>query len=174
MVELFIFIIIFSLITIIFLYKSHENELNYKYINNIDIENNVDFFNNLNIYFNTINSYLIKLNLKKYKYEFSESNDFDSKLKSYIKNYKNIHDYLNNELSENIKVKKFFTKNKNVLIEFLTYIYNSNIQYTKKNKLKEYYEIFIEKLNKDLNCCATIWNINLFFEHINKNFNYKK
>lgn len=167
-----LFLIIFLLITIIYLYNTHESELNHKYINNVDIENNY-FFENLNSYFNNINSYLEKLSIKKIKYDLFETTDIDSKIKLYIKNYKNVHEHLNNQMCENIKVKKFFTKNKTTIIEFFNYIYNFNINYTKKNKLKEYYEIFIEKLNNDLNCCATLWNINLFFEHIIKNFNLK-
>jgi len=168
-----LFLIIFLLIIIIYLYNIHESELNHKYISNVDIENNSYFFENLNSYFNTINNFLEKLNIKKIKYDTLETNDIDSKIKLYIKNYKNVHDHLNNQLCENIKVKKFFTKNKTTIIEFFNYIYNFNTNYTKKNKLKEYYEIFIEKLNNDLNCCATLWNINLFFEHIIKNFNLK-
>ena len=51
-----LFLIIFLLITIIYLYNTHETELNHKYINNVDIENNAYFFENLNSYFNTINA----------------------------------------------------------------------------------------------------------------------
>lgn len=169
----FIFLIIFLLITIMYLYNNHENELNHKYINNADIENNAYFFDNLNSYFNNINIYLEKLKMKKIKYEVFETGDFQSKLKFYIKNYKNVHEHLNNELTENIKIKKFFTKNKTTIIEFFNYIYDFNKNYTKKNKLKEYFDIFIDKLNNDLNCCATLWNINLFFENIIKNFNLR-
>lgn len=104
-----LFLIIFLLITIIYLYNTHESELNHKYINNVDIENNY-FFENLNSYFNNINSYLEKLSIKKIKYDLFETTDIDSKIKLYIKNYKNVHEHLNNQMCENIKVKKFFTK----------------------------------------------------------------
>jgi hypothetical protein len=171
MIILFIIILIILIVAIIFMMTNNKN-IESKYLEKIEPENRTKFLNNLNDYINNVILYSSKLKLKNIKLEKYENNDFNQTLKWYIEKYKYIHQTINDDLSEKIKNTKYFKTNKSLIIEFLNYIYKFNLPYN-KNKLSDYYDIFIEKLNKDLNCCATIWNINLFFEKIIKNFNYR-
>lgn len=171
MILLLSIIIILLIIIIVILFDKNDN--NYKYIPVMKNDEDRDvFINNLKKYLNDLMIKLNKINIK-INIENYESTDFNSILKWYIKKCNEVYSIINDELSEKIKNTKYFKKYKTDIIELLDYIYTYNISFSRKNNIGEYYEIFIEKLNNDLNCCATIWNINLFFEKIIKNFHVK-
>lgn len=163
------------ILTLILIYISTEkNDIAKKYIQGVNTaDEQIKFIKKIKNYFSEINIFLQKLNLKQISYIDLDNTNRKEMINSYLKKYKETNNYLNDELCEKIKNTKYFKKYKTILLEFFKFLYDNNIQYSPKNKIKEYYEIFEDKLNRDLNCCATIWNINLFFENLNKNFYIK-
>jgi len=165
LLSLLIIIILIIILIMIYNYRIEYLKKNLEDINSLEDQNNIG--NKLTTYYNTLNTYLQKLSMEK----IDIYNHLILNYKNKLENFKKIHIYLDDKLSKNIKDKRFFTKNKKTLIDMFEYIYKFNLEFDKKNKLIGYYEIFIDKLDRDLNCCATIWNINLFFNRIIKNFN---
>jgi len=172
---LYVFIIFILLIIVLYTYFEISKTTK-KYITGVvnNKEETLIFFKKIENYFLKINNFLKRLNINEINYIKLDGTDPTETMKNYIKKYKETNNYLNENLTMKIKNKNYFKKYKSILLDFFKFIYEDNLQYDSKNKIKEYYEIFEDKLNRDLNCCATLWNINLFFEHLNKNFNIKK